>query len=60
MKKVFIKIFSLALLAGMLCLPTSCTNMVVRPNASLDVVWGSHGPRVIPRMGVDVYGGGRY
>lgn len=38
----------------------SCSNAVVRPRAGVDVVWGSHGPRVVPSMSIDVFGGGRY
>ncbi|MEL4307814.1 hypothetical protein [Joostella sp. CR20] len=38
---------------------TSCANAHISSHAGVDVVWGSHGPRVVPSMGIDVYGGGR-
>lgn len=49
-------------LVGFLLFATaiSCSNAVVRPRAGVDVVWGRHGPKVVPSMGIDVYGGGRY
>ena len=49
-------------LVGFLLLATaiSCSNAVLRPRAGVDVVWGRHGPKVVPSVSVDVYGGGRY
>ncbi|WP_417444877.1 hypothetical protein [Joostella sp.] len=38
---------------------TSCANAHISSHAGVDVVWGSHGPRVVPSVGVGVYGGGR-
>lgn len=60
MKKV--KRISAILFLGLLfcTMLVSCSNAVIRPSAGIDVVWGSHGPKVVPSMGVNVYGGGRY
>ncbi|MCM5664416.1 hypothetical protein [Galbibacter mesophilus] len=38
---------------------TSCANAHIASSAGVDVVWGSHGPRVVPSMSIGVYGGGR-
>ena len=56
-KKVFIALFVGLLFCSVLI---SCSNAVVRPSAGVDVVWGRHGPKVVPNVGIDVYGGGRY
>mgnify|MGYP001029523300 CR=1 FL=1 len=55
-KIIFVIVISFLFMA----LAVSCSNAVIRPRAGIDVVWGSHGPRVVPNMGIDVYGGGRY
>jgi hypothetical protein len=55
------KILALVIIGFLfLSLIVSCSNAVIRPRAGVDVVWGSHGPKVVPSMGIDVYGGGRY
>ena len=56
-RKILLIVVSAFLL---IALAESCSNAVVRPRAGVDVVWGSHGPKVVPSMGVSVYGGGRY
>jgi hypothetical protein len=56
-RKIFIVIAVGLLFAA---LAVSCSNAVIRPSAGVDVVWGRHGPQVVPSMGIDVYGGGRY
>ena len=38
----------------------SCANAKLRTHAGVDVVWGSHGPKVRPHMGVEVYNGGKH
>jgi hypothetical protein len=56
-KKVVILVFLGLLFCSVL---VSCSNAVVRPSAGVNVVWGRHGPKVVPSIGVNVYGGGRY
>ncbi len=38
---------------------TSCANARWSTNAGVDVIWGSHGPKVRPNISVDLYNGGR-
>ena len=60
MKKIR-KIVAVAIISILfVSLLISCSDAVVRPSAGVDVVWGRHGPKVVPSMGVSVYGGGRY
>ena len=56
-KRISVIVFLGLLFCSML---VSCSNAVIRPSAGINVVWGSHGPKVVPSMGVNVYGGGRY
>ena len=36
----------------------SCANARWASNVGVDVVWGPHGPKVVPNVSVDLYNGG--
>ncbi len=51
-------IYSFIVLLFILSL-TNCANARWSTNAGVDVIWGSHGPKIRPNLSVDLYNGGR-
>ncbi|QLE00458.1 hypothetical protein HX109_02360 [Galbibacter sp. BG1] len=57
--KYLLKILAVVFLICSMYTLVSCSNAHIASSAGVDVVWGSHGPRVVPSMSIGVYGGGR-
>lgn len=58
--KTVTRILIAIILFGSLATFSSCAGAQLRTHAGVDVNWGSHGPKVRPHLGVEVYNGGRH